>query len=133
MVGVWGAGVRAGMSFMDAEHGQLIGVLIALEERAVLGDLVACAGLLGEVRRTLDAHVAHENDLMSEHDYPGARAHVAQHALFSHRLGVLYEDPALVWDPYRVVEFFQGWWALHVLDHDRPLARWLANKGLVPA
>jgi len=125
--------MRVGMSSLDAGRGELVKVLGALQGRAVAGDLIACRGLVDVIPAVLAAHVAQENGLMSEHDYPGARAHVAQHVLFSHRLGVLCADPAVEQDPLRVVEFFQGWWALHVLDHDRPLARWLADKGLVPA
>ncbi len=44
MVGVWGAGVRVGLSFMDAERGELLGALGALEERAMAGDLIVCRG-----------------------------------------------------------------------------------------
>jgi len=44
---VWGAGVWVGLSFMDAERGELLGAWGALEERAMVGDLVACRGVVG--------------------------------------------------------------------------------------
>ncbi len=56
---------------------------------------------------------------------------MAQHVLFVHQLNMLCADPAIDKDPLWVVEFFQGWWPLHTLDHDRLLARRLVDKGLV--
>ncbi len=130
MAGLWGRDLRVGTAFMDGEHDELIGVLVALEERAVAGDPVACRKLLDDFRAQVEAHFVHEEALMSEHAFYGTRAHAAQHALFLHRLDQLYEDPALVRDPRKVIEFFQTWFALHTVDSDQPLAQWLHGKGL---
>jgi len=131
-VGLLSSDLQVAVAFMDAEHNELIRVLVALEERAAAHDRSACQGLLDDFRTRVDAHFAHEESLMSKHGYPGTRAHAEQHALFAQRLEVLYEDPVLVLAPRQLVECFQAWFALHLADSDRRLAQWLLAQNLVP-
>ncbi len=131
MAGAWGTDLVVNVSFMDTEHDELIGLLLTLEEAAATDQPRRTSRqLLNRFRAEVEAHFAHEEDLMSAEAYPMRKAHTAQHALFLQELATLYEDPALPETPRRLVEFFQTWFARHVQDSDGPLARWLLEKGL---
>jgi hemerythrin len=78
-------------------------------------------------------HFAHEENLMSSVGYPYLESHRAAHRAFAAQLATLNKKLAEGADrddlARRVAEMVEGWFAHHLANADRPLIRFLAERG----
>jgi hemerythrin len=86
--------------------------------------------LLSQLLENTRTHFAYEEDLMSQHNYPGHVAHASEHnRLLQHLedLIELYKSGELLLSFAIVIEL-KGWALVHIEKSDKPLGSFLHNQ-----
>ncbi len=126
----WDQTLELGNAMMDAEHRQLVELVNQLA-KAIINRVSADAyeALLNDLLRHAQEHFADEERLMTEHRYPFADEHRAEHQRLikdfkEHRTKFGGNGELSI----SLLYFFDQWLTRHILGSDRDLAGFLATK-----
>jgi hemerythrin len=126
----WDETLETGDAGMDADHKQLAGLFNRLREALASGEGKAfCSAVLDDIIRHTRAHFELEQGLMTQHRYPKAEQHAAEHAMLIRQAldfrNSFDADP----DASRPAQmrFADVWLAFHILFSDKELAAFLAR------
>lgn len=132
---VWSEDLALGIEDIDDQHKHWIGLVQAFQAA------VAEGRSRDEVYRTLaeavvytEIHFASEQKVMEEAGYPFLADHLVQHSLAWEQLHVFTTGnvPEENIADY-LATFLPQWLMLHINSADRQFARWLKERGAVPA
>ena len=116
---------------IDSQHETLIGLINRLHETMLQGaDKAALDGLLSQLLEHTRTHFAYEEQLMSQHNYPGYEAHKSEHSrLMQHlvHLAERYKNGELLLS-FAIVLELKGWAVVHIEKSDKPLGTFLKNQ-----
>lgn len=116
---------------IDSQHETLIRLINLLHETMLQGaDRAALDGILSQLLEHTRAHFAYEEQLMSQHNYPGYEAHKSEHnRLMQHLVDLAerYNNGELLLS-FAIVLELKGWAAVHIDKSDRPLGTFLKNR-----
>jgi hemerythrin len=115
---------------IDSQHETLIGLINLLHETMLQGaDRAALDGLLSQLLEHTRNHFAYEEQLMSQHNYPGYEAHKSDHSrLMQHLVDLTerYKNGELLLS-FAIVLELKGWAMVHIEKSDKQLGTFL-NK-----
>jgi len=116
---------------IDSQHETLIGLINLLHETMLQGaDRAALDELLSQLLEHSQAHFAYEEQLMSQHNYPGYEAHKSEHSRLMQHLADLagrYKNGELLLS-FAIVLELKGWAVVHIEKSDKPLGTFLNNQ-----
>ena len=116
---------------IDSQHETLIGLINLLHETMLQGaDRAALDELLSQLLEHSQAHFAYEEQLMSQHNYPGYEAHKSEHSRLTQHLVDLagrYKNGELLLS-FAIVLELKGWAVVHIEKSDKPLGTFLHNQ-----
>jgi hemerythrin len=115
---------------IDSQHETLIGLINLLHETMLQGaDRAALDALLSQLLEHTRNHFAYEEQLMSQHNYPGYEAHKSDHnRLMQHLVDLRerYKNGELLLS-FAIVLELKGWAVVHIEKSDKQLGTFL-NK-----
>jgi hemerythrin len=115
---------------IDSQHETLIGLINLLHETMLQGaDRAALDALLSQLLEHTRNHFAYEEQLMSQHNYPGYEAHKSDHnRLMQHLVDLTerYKNGELLLS-FAIVLELKGWAVVHIEKSDKQLGTFL-NK-----
>jgi len=115
---------------IDSQHETLIGLINLLHETMLQGaDRAALDALLSQLLEHTRNHFAYEEQLMSQHNYPGYEAHKSDHSrLMQHLVDFTerYKNGELLLS-FAIVLELKGWAVVHIEKSDKQLGTFL-NK-----
>ena len=116
--------------FFVASHRLYEGILSRDGKNAVID-------ALGFMRKYAEQHFGTEEAFMRQHDYPGIKDHLHQHAAFFRRLDEL-ENDLMIFGPSqdladRALDITQDWLIDHIADEDMLYALHVKSAGYQPA
>jgi hemerythrin-like metal-binding protein len=115
---------------IDSQHETLIGLINLLHETMLQGaDRAALDALLSQLLEHTRNHFAYEEQLMSQHNYPGYEAHKSDHSrLMQHLVDLTerYKNGELLLS-FAIVLELKGWAVVHIKKSDKQLGTFL-NK-----
>jgi hemerythrin len=115
---------------IDSQHETLIGLINLLHETMLQGaDRAALDALLSQLLEHTRNHFAYEEQLMSQHNYPGYEAHKSDHSrLMQHLVDLTerYKNGELLLS-FAIVLELKGWAVVHIEKSDKQLGTFL-NK-----
>ena len=116
---------------IDSQHETLIGLINRLHETMLQGaDKATLDGLLSQLLEHTRTHFAYEEQLMSQHNYPGYEAHKSEHSrLMQHLVDLAgrYKNGELLLS-FAIVLELKGWAVVHIEKSDKPLGTFLKNQ-----
>ena len=116
---------------IDSQHETLIGLVNRLHEAMLQGTgREILDGLLSQLIEHTRNHFSYEEQLMSQHGYPGYAAHKSQHDKLMHHLVDLvdrYHGGDLLLS-FAVVIELKGWAMVHIEKSDKPLCAFLNSR-----
>ena len=116
---------------IDSQHETLIGLINLLHETMLQGaDRAALDGLLSQLLEHTRNHFAYEEQLMSQHNYPGYEAHKSEHSrLMQHLVDLTdrYKNGELLLS-FAIVLELKGWAVVHIEKSDKQLGTFLNNQ-----
>jgi hemerythrin len=116
---------------IDSQHDTLIRLINLLHEAMLQGaGKPALDELLSQLLEHTQTHFAFEEELMSQHNYPGYAAHTSEHnRLLQHLvdLAELYKSGELLLSFAIAIEL-KGWAVVHIEKSDKPLGTFLHNQ-----
>ena len=123
--------LRLGIPEIDSQHETLIGLINLLHETMLQGaNRAALDGLLSKLLEHTRNHFAYEEQLMSQHNYPGYEAHKSEHSrLMQHLVDLTerYNNGELLLS-FAIVLELKGWAAVHIEKSDKQLGTFLNNQ-----
>jgi hemerythrin len=122
----WSDSLLVGDPTVDGEHKRLIEMIAGVPDHESSGD----AALLPEVLHYAATHFQHEEAFMEQVGYPELAAHCAEHKLLTRTLLAYkrdYEEGRT--DLYGLKHFIFRWVRDHIMDNDRKIGLFLAQKG----
>jgi hemerythrin-like metal-binding protein len=122
---------------IDSQHETLIRLINLLHETMLQGaDRAALDELLSQLLAHTRMHFSYEEQLMSQHNYPGYEAHKSEHdRLMQHLVDLAerYKNGELLLS-FAIVLELKGWAVVHIEKSDKPLGSFLNNRtGADPA
>ena len=116
---------------IDSQHETLIGLINLLHETMLQGaNRAALDGLLSKLLEHTRNHFAYEEQLMSQHNYPGYEAHKSEHSrLMQHLVDLTerYNNGELLLS-FAIVLELKGWAVVHIEKSDKQLGTFLNNQ-----
>jgi len=116
---------------IDSQHKALIGLINQLHQTMLQGaDKATLDGLLSQLLEHTRTHFAYEEQLMSQHGYPGYEAHKSEHNRLLQHLEDLagrYTNGDLLLS-FAVMLELKGWAVVHIEKSDKPLGAFLGNR-----
>jgi hemerythrin-like metal-binding protein len=116
---------------IDAQHETLIRLINLLHETMLQGaDKAALDELLSQLLEHTRSHFAYEEQLMSQHNYPGYEAHKSEHDRLMQHLADLaerYKNGDLLLS-FAIVLELKGWAVVHIEKSDKPLGSFLNER-----
>jgi len=123
--------LRLGIPEIDSQHETLIGLINLLHETMLQGaNRAALDGLLSKLLEHTRNHFAYEEQLMSQHNYPGYEAHKSEHSrLMQHLVDLTerYNNGELLLS-FAIVLELKGWAVVHIEKSDKQLGTFLNNQ-----
>lgn len=131
----WRSEYQMGIAEFDAQHSELISLIEALHDAFMSGN-EHTAALLHKLENDIRRHFEHEEQLMSEHRYPFAADHIAQHHSYMNSFTKLSNEIAThAGDPwytgFRIKLTLAEWMLNHSNRDDRHLGRFLIDHGIL--
>ena len=116
---------------IDCQHERLIGLINLLHEAMVQGaGRTVLDERLAQLLAHTQEHFAYEEQLMSQHNYPGTDAHQSEHnRLLQHLVDLTkrYKNGELLLS-FAIVLELKGWAVVHIEKSDKPLGAFLNNR-----
>lgn len=118
---------------IDSQHETLIRLINLLHETMLQGaDRAALDELLSQLLEHTRMHFSYEEQLMSQHNYPGYEAHKSEHDRLMQHLADLaerYKNGELLLS-FAIVLELKGWAVVHIEKSDKPLGTFLNNQSV---
>lgn len=122
-----------GIAALDSQHKELVAqvnrIAHAIDKKKPVEEINA---LMDELVRLARKHFEFEEELMTEHGFPGIEAHAREHSGLLQRLANLSEVLRTS-NPHKVelvLAFITDWAELHLLQGEKVLGQFLSSKGL---
>ena len=116
---------------IDAQHETLIKLINLLHESMLHGaDRAVLDEHLSQLLEHTRAHFSYEEQLMSQHGYPGYEAHKSEHSRLMQHLADLaerYRNGELLLS-FAIVLELKGWAVVHIEKSDKPLGSFLNKR-----
>ncbi len=129
----WSSLFGIGVPIFDDEHKKLIGMINALHDAIVAGThAVVLKKIEDDLIEYTIVHFQHEEMFFEDYIYPGAEAHVAQHARMKRRILAYREDVARNPSAELCAEMLRTlreWLASHILTEDKKFGAFLTAHG----
>jgi len=127
---VWDHDLETGNARMDADHREMATMFNRLRDVVESGaERAACAQVLDDIIGHAKAHFEMEQRLMTQHRYPKADQHAAEHAMLIRQVHDFREnfevDTAA--SKSTLMQFPEVWLGYHILFSDKELAAFLAH------
>lgn len=129
----WSPTFSVGVRSIDEQHRKILGVIngmIASEDTTVRSETIS--EMLTRLTAYASEHFRTEEQLLSEHGFPGLETQRAEHKEYRHRVGAIchkvmrHEESA----PRELLEFIARWWRSHILETDMSYKAFLAARGV---
>jgi hemerythrin-like metal-binding protein len=130
------ADVEVGILIFDIEHREMLDHIRRLYDGLAHGRPKHQVNqALARLLKVTNKHFQHEEDYMKTLGYPDYRQHADDHAALGANLQSfvdehLAENANKERNLARVRTYFRKWLLDHILEHDRSLANFLAQKGI---
>lgn len=115
---------------IDSQHETLVGLINELHESMLQrADRAVLDGLLAQLLEHTRHHFDYEEQLMSQHGYPGYDGHKSQHARLIQHLADLierFQSGELLMSFAAVIEL-KAWATIHIEKSDRSLGDFLRD------
>ena len=131
----WDDTLDTGHTRMDAEHKALAQLFNRLRDAVEAGEgKASCAKVFDGIIDHTKAHFELEQRLMTQHRYPKAEQHAAEHAMLIRQALDYRESLDVDTAAARstLMRFPEVWLAYHILFSDKELAAFLARAGSRP-
>ncbi len=131
----WDDTLDTGHAGMDADHKELAELFNLLRDAVESGEgKAACAQVLDDIIRHAQTHFELEQRLMTQHRYPKAEQHAAEHAMLISQALDYKEgfDMDSATTRSALMRFPEVWLAFHILFSDKELAAFLAHTRGTP-
>ena len=116
---------------IDSQHETLIRLINLLHETMLQGaDRAALDELLSQLLEYTRNHFSYEEQLMSQYNYPGYKAHKSEHdRLMQHLVDLAerYKNGELLLS-FAIVLELKGWAVVHIEKSDKPLGSFLNER-----
>jgi hemerythrin len=129
----WNSSYATGIGSIDAQHQALFQTAAMLHQGMVAGKGKAALGsILERLVRYTESHFAHEERLMSVHNYPGLAAHKVQHDTLCRQVREFQEQfqSGQATITVQLLHFLKNWLVEHIQGSDLKYAPFLAKKAV---
>jgi hemerythrin len=130
---LWNPALSVGIEQIDRQHQELIGIINSLiENEDATGHSEPVADVLDRMTKYADYHFNTEEDLMSQHGFPGYISHRDEHTRFKMKtakfcLDALQRKETL---PDELFSFLRQWLTHHILQSDMQYKPFLLERGI---
>ena len=129
----WNDRYSVGVSTLDSQHRQLIGILNELHEAmsSARGKEVQ-SGIVQRLGTYAATHLETEEKILKTQSYPGFTQHKAQHDAYIAKMREFQEQlrKGEGGVPVALMTFLKDWWTRHILTNDKEYSGFLKARGV---
>jgi hemerythrin len=129
----WKPSYSVGIGKIDGQHKKLVSMLNDLYDALEHGEGANAADkIFGDLVAYTVYHFGEEEQLMQEHNYPGAVPHKNEHEALTRRVLEFKKshDAGRVSIPVSLATFLQDWLKHHIQSTDHKLGEYLNTQGV---
>lgn len=126
----WSEEMAVGIDLMDGDHRGLFLLIKTFHDSLTRGRGKAETAMVFD--KLLDyttTHFKNEETLMITHQYPDKDNHIREHRKLTREVMTFYKDQQTLF-PENIADFLYSWLVNHIMETDRQLGAYLADRGV---